>query len=168
MRRFIVTTTVAAGLWFAAAATAGALDIASPDCLHRIENHVRPGDTVTVIKVDDTVVKGVYPTVVTAASALCMRSIKTQDESRVMIPFADIDRVAYRKQVHVFVFIGFLAGAAGGAAVGVALAPASHGFMDMPEVGTGLIGGLIGGVIGGGAGALIDRKMTRTVTNRCR
>jgi hypothetical protein len=167
MRTLTVAITIAVGTCLAANAVAGNLD-GCASCLKRLERSVRPGDTITVIRVDSTVITGTFPTVMTAASALCIRSISTPGENRVMILAVDIDRVTYRKQTHVFGIVGFIVGFAGGAAAGVALAPAPHGFMDMPEIGTGLIGAMIGGLVGGGAGGLLDKRVTRTVTVHCR
>jgi hypothetical protein len=160
--------TIAISACLLACAFTGSVDGVRAGCLDRIERSVRLGDTITVIKVDSTVIRGTFPTVMTAASALCIRSVSTLGENRIMIQAIDIDRVTYRKQTHVFGIVGFIVGMAGGAAAGAALAPAPHGFMDMPEVGTGLIGALIGGLVGGGAGGLIDQKLTRAVTVDCR
>lgn len=162
------TFTISIAACLVACAFAGSIDGARAGCLDRIERSVRLGDTITVIKVDSTVIRGTFPTIMTAASALCIRSVSTPGENSLIIQAADIDRITYRKQTCFFTLTGIVVGLVVGGIVGVSLAPESSGWVDMPEIGTGLIGALIGGVLGGGTGGMLDRKLTRTVRVDCR
>jgi len=136
----------------------------------QLERSTRPGDTITVVKPDSEVIKGVFPTLTTATSALYLKSVNAAGQDTVKIPAIDIDCGTYRKQTHAFTVVGLIVGLAGGAAVGAALAPEpQQGFtVDMTEFYCGIFGAIIGGVAGAGGGAMLDRRLAKTVTIPCR
>jgi len=126
---------------------------------------------ITVIMNDSTRVHGIFPILMNTPSALYLRPVVGQVvQGGVFVPYSRISSITYTKPSPIrygVVLAALGAGAWAGAAIGVALAPQSRGFLDFPDITCGVIGGIIGGLAGAALGDQLSKGLKTTVTIRC-
>ena len=167
--RVLLMTAFWAGL--AAGVTADARDSGAADCFERVEREVRVRDTITVFINDSAVIRGVHPISIISSSILYMRPVLDSGVANSLsIPFEQISRITYSKPGParwILALAGLGIGAAGGAMVGVAIAPEPQHWLEFTDVAYGVWGGVIGGLVGGICGGSIGKHFKTTVTLKC-
>lgn len=136
------------------------------DCYDKAIRKIPVNDTVNVLLIDGTVLKGIKPNVMSSSSFLYIRDTNNMD--RRMIPINDIESITYTKPNRVLGFTGVIIGMIGGTYAGISMAPEPEGFLGFPEFGCGLAGLVIGGVVGGLIGSAIGEQLKITVNLNCR
>ncbi len=143
----------------------------SSRCFETLLQKIPDDCPLTVIMNDSSRMRCTLPIVLRTPSALYLRPIVGKDiGSSVFVPFSRINSITYAKPSPMrygVVLLGLGAGAWAGAAIGVASAPESKGFLDFPQIPCGIIGGIIGGLVGAALGDQLSKGLKTTVIIRC-